>query len=289
VCNTTLKAERQRAAVSLKITSSYTSEMKDTQSLPKRDATMEQKLRIISSHPPSHQTFRDLPPHLPPTKEHQEEEEKILHSEDDDNQFGVDEEGSTSSFIQSIKKVFAPCVGLVDVASFIMGNCRGEKGTPYEPYDMNLSGPDPMEIVMKLRQRNAAAMNDRKVQKRQGETLEFRAVTVFDDDVSAISAHTLEEMERSQISSNGIGKFHVMAPTKQPRRTRQNMLPPSMNGHDSRVANLPDTQQPWTMMQSAMNQTRNDDVDDNVSQGVSTSGSESSADAEPTTTNRVVV
>lgn len=263
--------------------------MMASKSLPTGLNTVEPKLGTMLPHRPPHPSFtmEDSPPsHLPPK---QDDEEKKIQLDEDENPYDEQgEEQSTSSFIQSIKKVFAPCVGVVDAASFMMANCRGEKETQYETYDMNLNGPDLVETVMGLRQRNAP-MNEMKVQKRQGETLVFHATAGFDDDVSAISSHTLEEMERSRMFTNGIGQSHIMAPPKQPPRTmRQNILPPSMKGRKSRVAAGPH-KQPWTMMQRPTNQTKNDDVDDNASNGVSTSGSESSADAKPTAIKRVVV
>lgn len=215
-------------------------------------------------------------PHLPAEAEQEGEEERRPLPEEDEINDATKEKGATSTFIDSIKKIFAPCVGVVDAASIIMGNCRGEKDPAYEPYDLNLHGGDPLDVVMRLRERNAAL--NVKLQKRQGETLEFRSNGGFDDDVSAISAHTLEEMDRLRMSVKDIGHLHLMP--KKSRRPKVNSLSEIETTKSQYSRSAFTNEKLWTM-QRPMNRTSND-VDD-LSNGVSTSGSESSAEAEPTT------
>jgi hypothetical protein len=112
-----------------------------------------------------------------------------------------------TDFLESVKQMFAPCGGVVDVATFILGNCRGATRSSTVAGDggdiLRCGGGGAHatsdDIVFKLRERGAAAFSS--TQRRQGETLEFPANGGFDDDVSAISAHTLEEMERRRLAA----------------------------------------------------------------------------------------
>mmetsp|Transcript_43999 Transcript_43999/g.106684 ORF Transcript_43999/g.106684 Transcript_43999/m.106684 type:complete len:320 (+) Transcript_43999:578-1537(+) len=114
---------------------------------------------------------------------------------------------TATEFLESVKQVFAPCGGVVDAASFILGNCRGSTKSSAVVDEGGLlrcgggaHGTTSDDIVYRLRERGAAVFSS-STQRRQGETLEFPANGGFDDDVSAISAHTLEEMERLRMAA----------------------------------------------------------------------------------------
>jgi hypothetical protein len=176
----------------------------------------------------------------------------------------------TMSLIESVRKVFAPCVGVVDAASIFMGNCRFGK----DAYENNGGGDG---IAMRLR--NGAMHNT--VQKRQGETLEIPAHGGFDDDVSAISAHTLEEMERLRQAQQK-SKLQMLTPPNNNNSSRKPKLPTyrprGMGGLDSKQATRDafTSKQLWSMPRHPMGH----DHDEECSIGVSTSGS-SSAEDEP--------
>lgn len=113
-------------------------------------------------------------------------------------------EASATSFIASVQKVFAPCVGVVDAASLFMGNCRFGKDAYHDAGDR-----------MRLRTTGMHQQQQKLNQKRQGETLEIPSHGgFFDDDVSAISAHTLEEMERLRQAhhQNNPSKLQMLTP-----------------------------------------------------------------------------
>ncbi|OEU21085.1 hypothetical protein FRACYDRAFT_234711 [Fragilariopsis cylindrus CCMP1102] len=103
---------------------------------------------------------------------------------------------SASSFINSVKNIFAPCVGAVDAASLFMDDCRPSKFDTWNT--------------------NQQAMNRQK----RGKTLEIpthSGMMFDDDDVSAISAHTLEEMELLRMAQKskrgaGISNIHMSPP-----------------------------------------------------------------------------
>jgi hypothetical protein len=175
----------------------------------------------------------------------------------------------TTSLIESVRKVFAPCVGVVDAASIFMGNCRFGK----DAYDHTGGGDG---IHMRLRNGTVHTT----VQKRQGETLEIPANGGFDDDVSAISAHTLEEMERLRQAQQK-SKLQMLTPpstnssrkpklpTYRPRGTGASEIKEATRGAFT-------TKQLW----SQPRHTTGRDHDEECSIGVSTSGS-SSAEDEP--------
>mmetsp|Transcript_36520 Transcript_36520/g.36935 ORF Transcript_36520/g.36935 Transcript_36520/m.36935 type:complete len:307 (+) Transcript_36520:294-1214(+) len=133
-----------------------------------------------------------------------------------------------SSFINSMKNFFAPCVGAVDAASLYIGECRPSK---YETYETNQQGGDnnnnvAEDVIMRLRQRNGA-FTKQAVKQKRGETLEIptHGMLLDDDDVSALSAHTLEEMERLRIaqqSNKRISNFHMSPPPKTKANHRTN-------------------------------------------------------------------
>jgi len=112
-----------------------------------------------------------------------------------------------AGFIDSVKKFFAPCVGAVDAASIYIGECRPSN---LDQYDSNEQGENVAEdVIMRLRKRNAGF--GQQTMKRRSETLEIptNGILFDDDDVSAISSHTLEEMERLRLAQNRSAKFHL--------------------------------------------------------------------------------
>ncbi|VEU39377.1 unnamed protein product [Pseudo-nitzschia multistriata] len=114
-----------------------------------------------------------------------------------------------ASFMDSVKKFFEPCVGAVDAASFYIGECRP---SDYEACDPNQQDKVAEDVIMKLRERNGGL-------KRRNETLEIptNGMLFEDDDVSAISSHTLEEMERLRLAQNsGITNFQIAPGKHQP-------------------------------------------------------------------------
>lgn len=118
-----------------------------------------------------------------------------------------DQESTAAAFIDSVKKFFAPCFGAVDAASLYIGECRPSK---YDGYNPNQQDNVAEDVIMRLRERNGGFTQV----KRRSETLEIptNGVLFDDDDVSAISSHTLEEMERLRLrmaQSSGLSNFQI--------------------------------------------------------------------------------
>lgn len=182
------------------------------------------------------------------------------------------DEDPAISFIESVRNVFAPCVGVVDAASIYMGNCRFGK----DAYDNNVGDG----IAMRLR---TGAMQHKAVQKRDGETLEIPANAGFDDDVSAISAHTLEEMERlRQVQQNS--KLQMLTPPQNNGNRFKSLYGPKGSVRSS-SAQIKVTRgsfvskQLWSMPRPPV-------PEDECSIGVSTSGSSSAEDEPPRITTK---
>jgi hypothetical protein len=124
-----------------------------------------------------------------------------------------EEEPSEGFLGNAVKNIFGPCVGMVDVASlFIQGSCRGptaggaKRAAEGKPVlGMSMGKPAP----------------SRRTRRQEGETLEFASDGHFDDDLSAISAHTLEEMERLQALSKNTRLPTLSAPTDRSTRKRE--------------------------------------------------------------------
>lgn len=126
-----------------------------------------------------------------------------------------------AEFIDSMKRFFAPCVGAVDAASLFIGRCRPSN---FDTYEINKQQGDNIaeEVIMRLRERNGGFTQQ--TVKRRSETLEIptHGMLFDDDDVSAISSYTLEEMERLRISQNRrLSNFH-MSPNKNYSNYRSN-------------------------------------------------------------------
>jgi hypothetical protein len=121
-------------------------------------------------------------------------------------EFTNNSESQAVGFINSVKKFFAPCVGAVDAASVYIGECRPSN------LDSDEIGENVTEdVIMRLRERNGG-FNQQNV-KRRSETLEIptHGMLFDDDDVSAISSHTLEEMERLRLAQNSrFSNFHLL-------------------------------------------------------------------------------
>lgn len=96
-----------------------------------------------------------------------------------------DQHQESEGFLGStVKTVFGHCVGIVDVASIVLASCRGESEEG--------ENSDKVSPILEL----GLSKSSKKSRKRQGDTLEFPTNGGFEDDVSALSARTLEEMER---------------------------------------------------------------------------------------------
>lgn len=120
-------------------------------------------------------------------------------------------ESPATAFIDSVKKFFAPCVGAVDAASVYIGECRPGNLDSCEPMDDGENVAE--DVIMRLRERNGGF--SQQTIKRRSDTLEIptHGMLFDDDDVSAISSHTLEEMERLRLAQNSrLSNFH-MSPT----------------------------------------------------------------------------
>ena len=124
-----------------------------------------------------------------------EEEQLQPHDEPATGEYDA-QESPAAAFVDSVKKFFAPCVGVVDAASVLIGECR-PKLSKYDTCDPNQQ-PDNVadDVIMRLRERNGGFAQQSV--RRRSETLEIptHGMLFDDDDVSAISSHTLEEMER---------------------------------------------------------------------------------------------
>jgi hypothetical protein len=116
-------------------------------------------------------------------------------------------ESPAAAFIDSVKKFFAPCVGAVEDASLYIGECRPSHLNSCETNEQGENIAE--DVIMRLRERNGGF---RQSMKRRSETLEIpsHGMLFDDDDVSAISSHTLEEMERLRMAQNSrLSNFHM--------------------------------------------------------------------------------
>lgn len=190
---------------------------------------------------------------------HQQGTSEILPTENENG------ESAEDGLWESAVKIFSPCVGVVDFASIFIQNCRTQST---EDMKKGVDG----QPVLKMKLRRPAQQQSRR---RQGETLEFPVNGGFDDDVSAISAHTLEEMERFEKLSKDMGLLPPLAipgPSYSKKSTK-----PDNNGQilspGVKVRDFGDWAYP----------VRRTNSNTSVSLGVSTSGSASSAEDEKAT------
>ncbi len=142
----------------------------------------------------------------------------------------TDKTASAAALIDSVTQFFAPCVGAVDAASGYIGSCR-----PSDK-DSNGQGENIAEdVIMRLRKKHGGFEHN----KRRSELLEIptHGVIFDDDDVSAISSHTLEEMERLRLAQQGRLSNFQMSPT--PHHTESaasNLMRPLQDQFASKAA-----------------------------------------------------
>ena len=122
-----------------------------------------------------------------------------------------------------LRQMFGSCGGMVsDAAVFLyQATCKGQDGKD----DLQGNhGMDQQQYLRMANRRRAYATPGGLRGRRQGETLEFPTQGGFDDDVSALSAHTLEEMERNNVIARAMkSKF---PPTMSLGRVWGNSPPP---------------------------------------------------------------
>ena len=124
--------------------------------------------------------------------------------------------GTDEQVDQFLRQLFGSCGGMVDAAVFLFqATCRGQEGKE----DAANQGGEQHQFLRMPNRRRAYPTPGGTRAKRQGETLEFPTQGGFDDDVSALSAHTLEEMERNNVIS----------------RAMKNRFPPTMGQTLGRV------------------------------------------------------
>jgi hypothetical protein len=159
-----------------------------------------------------------------------------------------------------LRNLFGSCGGVVDVATLILqASCRGQARA-----EAKREAEQHQKMKINLRQRYMAPGVKTR---RQGGTLEFSTQGGFDDDVSALSAHTLEEMERIDTVARVLKK--PLTPILS-RTLRGSTCTPQMREQelDKNTAPLSPQGASWTY-QIVSRQTSND----SRSIGVSTSGS----------------
>ena len=129
--------------------------------------------------------------------------------------------------------------------------------------------------IVAHRLRNGAVIH-KAVQKRQGETLEIPVNTggMFDDDVSAISSHTLEEMERLRQHQQR-SKMYMLSPSTNKRGTNKQQ-PKSRLGGGMRPSDKKASRSAFTTSNNRHQLWTTGNIEEEASIGVSTSGSSSS-------------
>jgi hypothetical protein len=175
---------------------------------------------------------------------------------------GEGSDDANNGFFEKIRSMLVSC-GAVDVASFLMQNsCRGEGSAAKDETEQ--------PTIMRMNMRKPSPAPNQRPKRRQGATLEFPSQGGFDDDVSAISAHTLEEMERFELLKNA--KL-LLAPVGAPVAPSSAFIKPMVSSKSKKRAS-PTTQKnlDWTyQIPRASSNT-------SISLGVSTSGSASSGE-----------
>lgn len=143
------------------------------------------------------------------------------------------------ALIDSVKQFFAPCVGAVDAASLYISDCRTSKHLDVIDQGENVAE----DVIMRLRERNGGF--GQQTMKRRSETLEIptHGMLFDDDDVSAISSHTLEEMERLRLAQNSRLANFQMSPSSvnsnimRPKPTDPGQKPGAWNIQKPQVTN----------------------------------------------------
>ena len=172
------------------------------------------------------------------------------------------DDGEDTFLSQTVKTFLGHCGGFVDVASFVIQSCRGD-GDCQQTRESHTLG------TLFERRRGS-----RKVRRRQGGTLEFPADGGFEDDVSALSASTLEEMERlsPQVSKRGSLRGGRYDGRNQPYPGQQLVLPLETVEESTRSLR---TKGDWVI------DMQRESSDADMSLGVATSGSGSTPDDHP--------
>ena len=136
------------------------------------------------------------------------EEQQQSSAEETDNKTSP-----AAALIDSVKQFFAPCVGAVDAASLYIGECRPSKDSDAIDQGENVAE----DVIMRLRERNGGFRQQN--MKRRGDTLEIptHGMLFDDDDVSAISSHTLEEMERLRLTQSRLASFQMSPNIMRPK------------------------------------------------------------------------
>jgi hypothetical protein len=168
-------------------------------------------------------------------------------------------ESANEGFVEYFKKIISTCGGVVDVASFLVHSstaCRGETT------ELNPRVVDEDQTKLKLNLRKPAVV-PRKQRKRQGATVEISSG--FEDDVSALSDLTVDEMERLERFDSFANQKKRLSPIASRRLSAVSEVPKIINQHDLS----------WTFL--VKEQPSNTEE---RSLGVSTSGSASSAEPE---------
>ena len=172
------------------------------------------------------------------------------------------DDGEETFFSQTVKTFLGHCGGFVDAASFVIQSCQGD-GDCQQTRDSYILG------TLFERKRES-----RKVRRRQGGTLEFPADSGFEDDVSALSASTLEEMEllSPKVSKRGSSRRGRHDGRNQPYPGQQ--LVPPLETVEERSWNVR-AKDAWVMNM------QRESSDPEMSLGVATSGSGSTPDERP--------
>jgi hypothetical protein len=167
---------------------------------------------------------------------------------------------ANDGFFEKISSMLVAC-GVADVASFLMrSGCRGEGSAAKDEAEQ--------QTIRQMNMRKPSPAIDLRTKRRQGATLEFHSQGGFDDDVSAISALTLEEMERFELLKS---KKQLLPPSGAPVAPSSGFIKPMVS---SKKRASPTTQKnlDWTYQIPRM------DSNTSISLGVSTSGSASSGE-----------
>jgi hypothetical protein len=165
-----------------------------------------------------------------------------------------------AGFFDKVRSMLLSC-GAVDIASYLMqSGCRGEASVAKDETEQ--------QAIRQMNTRKPSPASDLRTKRRQGATLEFPSQRGFDDDVSAISAHTLEEMERFEVLKNA---KQLRPPAGAPVAPSSGFIKPMVS---SKKRASPTTQQnlDWTYQIPRSNSNTS------ISLGVSTSGSASSGE-----------
>lgn len=176
-----------------------------------------------------------------------------------EDRFG-DDGGEDTFLSNTVRSLLGQCASFVDVASFVIQSCRGD-GDCQENQESHILGPlfEPRRGL-------------RKVRRRQGGTLEFPSDGGFEDDVSALSANTLDEMERlaPQVSKRGSFRRGRYDGRSQPYPGQQ-LIPP-LETVEENTRSIRASAKDWVVkMQRASSNA-------DMSLGVATSGSGSTPD-----------